>query len=553
MLTRSDRPARHRAGPRFLTAVTAVTATAAVSLLLTSCAGARLTSAAASSSCQVRTSLGAVAGAAAGGVCAYRGIPYAQPPTGANRFRPPQPARPWHGTLAATNGSSVCPQARDNLSEDYPDHKARYLNEDCLRLNVWAPRSGAAHRPVIVFMHGGAARFGTANEPRYDGARLARRGGAVVVSVNYRLGVFGWTELGGHDPAYRGSGNNGLRDQMAALAWVRAHVAGFGGDPHNVTAVGESEGAFSLSAMLSTDHPERLFRRVILESGSGYLVHSAAYERRLAATLPVRSVPALRRMSTAQLLDLQEKTVTKAAPGVAAALYFGPYVDGRLVRRPVIDSVRNGAARGVDVLIGTNRDELNFFGQGGPEALQAIAKQYVPGFFPPELAGRRAAMTAVYRRHRSARDAALAMFTDQGMRVPATRLAEAQSRWRPTYLYRFDWSAPHGYGAVHTGELPFVFGSLRFTGIVGGDEAARTDHARIAHLSAQMMDAWTSFARTGDPSARRRVARPDWPSYRAPQRATMIWNTRPSVADDPAGAERRLWHGYPFTDMNPPR
>lgn len=528
-----------------------VAAIAAVPLLLASCTTARpATSAAASTTtCKTRTSLGAVAGTTEAGLCAFRGIPYAQPPTGANRFRPPKPAKPWKGTLAADDGRRVCPQERDDLSEDYPDSRKTYLDEDCLRLNVWTPKPDGARRPVIVFIHGGAARFGTANEPRYDGATLARHGNAVVVSINYRLGVFGWSELGGLDPSYRGSGNNGLRDQMTALTWVRDHIAAFGGDPHDVTAVGESEGAFSISAMLATAHPQRLFRRAVLESGSGYLVHSPAYEKRIAAGFPASSVAQMRGMSTADLLKLQDKAL-KAAPGVGAALYFGPYVDGKLVRRPVIDSVRRGNARGIDILIGTNKDELNFFGQGGPQALDAIADQ-ADAFFPPELSARHAKISAAYHRGRSARDAKLAQFTDQGMRVPATRMAEAQSRWRPTYLYQFDWAAPKGYGSVHTAELPFVFGSLRFTGILGGDEALKTDRARITRLSGQMVDAWTSFARTGDPSARRLVSRPAWPAYRPTTRSTMIWDLHPRVAHDPRGAERRLWNGYPFTAIDP--
>ncbi|HEY3685090.1 MAG TPA: carboxylesterase family protein [Streptosporangiaceae bacterium] len=531
--------------------LTRVMAMAAVPLLLASCAATQSATAAAAkpAACTTRTSLGAVAGTADGDLCAYRGIPYAQSPTGANRFRPPKPVKPWKGTLAATDGRRVCPQERDELSEDYPDKSKTYLNEDCLRLNVWSPKPDGKRHPVIVFIHGGAARFGTANEPRYDGAKLAGHGDAVVVSINYRLGVFGWSELGGLDPSYRGSGNNGLRDQMTALTWVRDHIANFGGDPRDVTAMGESEGAFSISAMLATAHPERLFRRAILESGSGYLVHSPAYEKRIAAGFPAHSVAEMRRMSTADLLKLQDKAL-QAAPGVGAALYFGPYVDGKLVRHSVIDSVRRGNARGIDVLIGTNKDELNFFGQGSPQALDAVSKQ-ADDFFPKELESRHAKISAAYHRGRSARDAGLAQFTDQGMRIPAIRLAEAQNRWRPTYLYQFNWSAPKGYGAVHTAELPFVFGSLRFTGILGGDEALKTDRARITRLSNQMVDAWTSFARTGDPSARRLVSRPAWPSYRPAQRSTMIWDLHPRVANDPRGAERRLWNGYPFVAIDP--
>ncbi|MDN3352931.1 carboxylesterase family protein [Actinomadura sp. DC4] len=498
--------------------------------------------------CATRTSLGVVAGTTQAGLCVFRGIPYAAPPVGGLRFRPPQPVRPWRGTLTADDGTRVCPQTRDQLSEDYPDRRPVYTDEDCLYLNVWTPRPDPAKRPVIVFIHGGAARFGTANEPRYDGARLAARGDAVVISLNYRLGVFGWSDLGGLDPSYQGSGNNGLRDQIAALTWVQRHVADFGGDPAQVTAVGESEGAFSLSAMLATDHPERLFHRVILQSGSGALVHSPAFERKLAAGFPVHSMSTLKAMSTSQVLDMQEKAVNGLPGAAGGALYFGPYVDGTLVRDSVTERVAAGNARGVDLLIGTNLDEMNFFGQFSPHGLDEIAGQY-RGFFPPSLAARRPRMTAVYRRHRTARDAALAMFTDQGMRVPATRLAEAQSRWRPTYVYEFDWQPPSGAGAVHTIELPFMFGTLRFTGIQGGDAALRADRARLSRLSDQMVDAWTSFARTGDPGARRTVARPAWPAwpaYRAPRRTTMLWNLSPRTAADPRGGERALWNGYPF-------
>ncbi|GAB2850792.1 para-nitrobenzyl esterase [Actinoallomurus bryophytorum] len=495
--------------------------------------------------CATRTSLGSVDGTAAGGVCAFRGIPYAAPPTGPRRFKPPQPVRPWHGTLKATEGKRVCPQDRDQYSEDYPDDKKEYTNEDCLYLNVWTPRPDRAERPVIVFIHGGAARFGTANEARYDGTTLSTRGDAVVVSLNYRLGVFGWSELGGLDPTYKGSGNNGLRDQMAALRWVHDHIADFGGDPRNVTAVGESEGAFSISAMLATDHPERLFRHAILQSGSGALVHSAAFEKKLAAGFPVRTIAGLKAMSTKQVLALQEKMAEQAPGAAGGALFFGPYVDGRLVRGPVTDRVAAGNARGIDLLMGTDRDEMNFFGQMDPQGLDKLAAQY-PAFFPPELAASKKRMVAAYEKDRSPRDAALAMFGDQGMRVPMTRLAQAQSRWRPTYAYEFDWSPPKGVGAVHTIDLPFMFGTLRFTGIEGGDEALAADRARLTRLSGQMVDAWTSFARTGDPNRRRHVARPVWPAYRAPVRSTMVWDLPSRVVNAPRDAERALWDAYPF-------
>ncbi|GAA4614892.1 para-nitrobenzyl esterase [Actinoallomurus liliacearum] len=533
--------------------ISAALALAGAAVMMSSCASSATPAGAGSrADCTTTTSLGVVAGTARAGLCAFRGIRYAEAPVGSLRFRPPRPVGRWRGTLQATDDKAVCPQDRDTMSEDYPDARTLFTDEDCLRLNVWTPGTDHRRRPVIVFVHGGAARFGTANEPRYDGAKLATRGDAVVVSINYRLGVLGWSELGGLDPSYKGSGNNGLRDQMTALRWVRDHIADFGGDPANVTAVGESAGAFSLSAMLATDHPERLFQRVILESGSGALVHSAAYERKVASALPVKSVAELRRMSTKQILGMQNKIIDQDEPGILGATYFAPYIDGTLVRDSVIKRVAQGNARAVDLLLGTNRDEMNFFGQLGPEAMTGIAQQYETVFFPQELAARRKRMVAAYRRGRSATAAALAMFSDQGMRVPATRLAQAQSRWRPTYLYEFGWRPTEEYGAVHTIELPFVFGSFRFTGILGGDKAFQADRARLTTLSDQMIDAWTSFTRTGDPNARRTVQRPTWPAYRAPQRATMMWNVDATVANDPRGRERALWDGYPFAAFDLP-
>jgi para-nitrobenzyl esterase len=158
-------------------------------------------------------------------------------------------------------------------------------------------------------------------------------------------------------------------------------------------------------------------------------------------------------------------------------------------------------------------------------------------------------MIATYRKGRSPQQATLAMFTDQSLRVPAARLAEAQGRWRPTYVYEFGWRPPKGAGAVHTIELPFVFGTLSFTGIPGGAQALRTDRTRLSMLSEQMMDAWTSFARTGDPAARRTARRPGWPAYQAPRRATMIWDLPARVADDPRGRERALWDSLAFDDF----
>ncbi|WP_232661978.1 carboxylesterase/lipase family protein [Pseudonocardia sp. TRM90224] len=499
------------------------------------------------SGCTAATSIGQIAGRPAGDLCAYKGIPYAAPPVGDLRFKPPQPAAPWQDTLQATDGDRVCPQPAID-EEDYPNDQKAFLDEDCLHLNVWAPQGGSANRPVIVFVHGGAALYGTANGARYDGSTLAAAGGAVVVTLNYRLGALGWAELGNLDPTLRGSGNNGLRDQIAALTWVHDHIADFGGDPGNVTAVGQSEGAFSLSAILATDNPQRLFRRVVLESGSGYMVRSAQLEARNSATFlaatGAKDIAAVRAMSTEALLDATGKAVEASGSAVGSATFFGPYVDGTLVKAPTLQRLAEGNARGIDMVIGTNRDEVLFFAQFDPRIRQ-LTEQAYSAIFPAALDPRRAEVEAAYHADRpgeSENDVVLAMVNDQLMRVPATRMAEAQAAWGRTFMYRFDWAPQNGLGAVHTAELPFVFGTLRFTGIPGGAEAMETDRDRLSALSERMVAAWTTFARTGDPST------PDlaWPSYAPPKRATMIWDLAQTVENAPRETERAAWDGYAF-------
>ena len=498
--------------------------------------------------CVAHTSLGVIVGARAPQACTFFGIPYAAPPTGARRFRPPEPVAPWAASLVATERSRVCPQYR-TPPEEYPDAREVFSDEDCLYLDVWTPRVDRARRPVMVFVHGGAGRIGTANEGLYEGTELATRGDVVVVTMNYRLGMLGWTELGGLDPSYAGSGNNGLRDQLAALRWVQDHIRDLGGDPDNVTVFGQSLGATSISAMLATEHPERLMRRAILESGNGYLVHPRALAEGFAAMLlgnaGITRMADLQAMSTPQLLAAQELSLGADA-GLVPAIAFAPYIDGSLVLGPVIDRVERGAARDIDLLLGTARDEMRFFGLVNPALFDITQAQYTP-LFPPTLAAARdrifAAYAAAPHPGTTESDAILAMLTDQGLRVPASRMAEAQDRWRPTYLYEFDWFADPFYGAIHSSDLPFVFGTLHLDWVPGGAAALTADRPQLVELAHAMMDAWTSFAHCGDPR---------WPAYRAPARRTMIFDLQRRVVGHPRDGERALWndYGFPYLELD---
>ena len=525
--------------------------------VLTGASAGAPASAKASPRCTAAVSGGRVAGRTEGAVCEFAGIPYAAPPVGARRFRPPAPARPWHGVLRATRPRAVCPQDRDAL-EEYPTKAKRFTDENCLFLNVWTPRPGGRRRPVMVFIPGGAFVVGSASEPIYDGSKLAARGDAVVVSLNYRLGMLGWLELGGLDPAYRGSGNDGLRDQVAALRWVQRNISALGGDPRNVTLFGESAGAISVSALLATRRPERLFHRAIMESGSGYLVHTAAYQRLVAqrhfTAGSIHSMRQLRALSTSRLLDLQAKVVN-AAPLFSGDTYFAPYVDGSLLPGAVVPRLAAGSARHIRVLSGTNENETGYWALYDPSLLD-VAPAANP-FFPTALAAQRDAITAHYRAALpGATEGAVthAMLTDQLFRVPQIRLAEAQARWQPSWMYLFRWHVPfapgapaaQNLGAIHGIELGFVFGNLDLSTV---PRSATHDPAQLAErrlLSDRMMDAWLSFARTGDPNAKHDAGVPAWPAYTAAARATMAWDATPAVLDAPADAERSLWDGEPF-------
>ena len=453
-----------------------------------------------------------------------------------------------------------------NITESYAGDVPSSTDEDCLRATVTTPARAAQDRPVIVYLHGGAFLSGSGFQSDFDGRRMAVRGNVVVVTVNYRLGMFGYLELGHLSADYRGSGNNGLRDQIAALRWVKRNARAFGGDPANITVMGESAGGISISAMLAGTHPERLFRRAIIQSGNGYLVHSRAQARasseELLGTADITTIDQLRRMTVAELLKVQAAYLDQHP--VRRSTLFAPFVDGRLVPDDVAHRLRRGSARRVDLLIGTNRDEAMFFVLGEPALayLPAVANP----FFPSPLRARQPAMIATYGRGLPAggllpgrKGATIAMISDQLFRVPAIRMAQAQRRWnRRTYMYRFDWGpgapatapADRDVGAMHTLELPFVFGNLRLGWVPYAAEPSVGERRARRRLSDQMLTAWTTFARTGSPHRHVGARVPAWKTYDATNRYTMLWDEAPALVRAPADAERAAWDDYRFTTLD---
>lgn len=490
-----------------------------------------------------KTTAGPVAGVDKGGIVQFRSIPYAR----ADRFGPPGPVEAWNGTRECRTFGPIAPQnpfgVEAMLAGGLPA-----TSEDCLTLNVFTPTVDDLARPVLVWVHGGAFTAGSGTMPWYNGSRLVAHGDVVVVTFNYRLGALGFLAL----DAFPGSGNNGLRDQVAALEWVRDNVAAFGGDPGNVTLFGESAGAMSIGALLGAPAAAGLFHRAILQSGAAENVHRAdraawVTERFLAAAGAGAGHggsdgSALVDRSVDELLAAQAAVSAEVSSAGGEFLPFTPVVDGLVLPRHPLDAVRAGAAAEVRVLAGTTADEWNLFALSDRNRAPLDEEALTPLLARAAGADRAEECLALYRSSR--REASpdqlwSAVLTDWVFRMPAIRLLEAQAaHQRATWMYLFTYrsTAFDGVlGACHTIDVPFVFDNVGRRGVevlLG----AVDDKTRA--LSTATSQAWLAMARRGSPS---HTGLPEWPSYSPTRRAVMGLGRTRQVLDDPAGAERRFW------------
>jgi para-nitrobenzyl esterase len=478
----------------------------------------------------VETRVGTVRGAVRGGIATWRGIPYARAP----RFRPPEPVT-WTGERDATAFGPVAMQSRDPrtaMMSGVTDKVA--MAEDCLALNIYSPAADGNRRPVLVWIHGGAFVMGSGSQPLYNGTSFASLHDLVVVTFNYRLGVFGLLELGDRLGDDYAAGNVALLDQLAALRWVRDHIAAFGGDPDAITVMGESAGAVSVANLLAMPAARGLFQRAILQSGASGLSpptrsDATAFTDAYCAELGV-APRALLDLPAEQLLAGQERVSRSRGLGA-----FTPYVDGVTVPRLPIDAIRAGDGACVPTLLGSNRDEWALFDLFVPGSTAILVAQ-----LRGRLGGVVDRMHAAYLAARddgSAERAWLDLVGEVAFRIPMIRLAEAQAKHAPVWMYRFDWSSTAfggKLGAAHALELPFVWnvvdtpvGQL----LLGADAGAQP-------LATAMQAAWAAFVRGGAPAA---DGLPRWPIYEPPRRATMIIDRESRIVDDPAGAQRALW------------
>ncbi|HZT67216.1 MAG TPA: carboxylesterase/lipase family protein [Acidimicrobiales bacterium] len=494
----------------------------------------------------VETSLGSIRGESQGPVRVFKGIPYARPPVGALRFRAPQPAEPWTGVREAISFGPLAPQNPSPLERLLGSAELVHDEAACLTLNVWTPGLDDGRRPVMVWIHGGAFLTGTGSTPWYDGSRFAAHHDVVVVTINYRLGALGFLHLDGLlGEDYAGSGNAGILDQAAALEWVRDNIAGFGGDPGNVTIFGESAGAMSVGTLLALPAARGLFHRAILQSGAGHNALTADQAEAITSDLLARlglGEGEARRLVEVPLPSLLEAQGAISAAYFSEGLPFEPVVDGSCLPARPIDAVRAGAAAGVDILVGTNAEEWKLFALLDPR-LSGLDESGVVDAASRVMAG--ADVEQAVARYRSNRpdkapaEVIGAMISDQVFRIPAIRLAEAHdAAGGAARMYLFTWATPvfgGALGSCHALELPFVFDNLDAPGAAAfcGPDAPQS-------LATAMNAAWASFARGGDPSG---GAVADWPLYQPSSRSTVVFDSETSGEDDPMGDERRLWDG----------
>ena len=471
---------------------------------------------------------GRLAGTIDGRLRVFKGIPYALPPVGERRWRPPAPPVPWPGTREAGAYGPSCVQPPVPAASLYHDPPLA-TSEDCLTLNIWAP-ADVTSAPVIVWIHGGSLRVGGSAEPLFDGASFARRG-IVFVSINYRLGVLGWLAhpaLSAESP-HHASGNYGLLDQIEALRWVRANVAAFGGDPGNVTIMGESAGALSVAYLLVSPLARALFHKAILQSANIRAFPELARPafgldpaeqtgRALAASVGAADLEALRAMDA--------EALTRAAP---ARFMAQGTIDGWALTEQIVETFDAGRQARVPLLAGFNSGEVR------------SQRAFLPPA-PPDAAAYEAEIGRRYGAHAPAflrlypgsdiEGSMLATLRDAIYGWAAERIVRQQAAaGLPAFLYLFDHCYPAARArdlcAFHASELPYVFGHA------GRDAPLppnwpRPEGPAEAALSEAILDYWVGFARNGAPSG---PGRPLWPPYSEGE-AFMRFSNRPAAARD---------------------
>jgi len=456
----------------------------------------------------------------------FRGVHYGQSTAGPARFKAPQRVAKWQGVKDAVKFGSVCPQGGDVGRRTTTSGELLPQSEDCLVLNVWTPGlADNKQRPVMVWFHGRGFYAGAGSEPLYDGARLAKRGDLVVVTVNHRLNVFGYLYL---DTLGGATGNAGVQDMQLALEWVRDNIAAFGGNPANVTIFGESGGGAKVSTLLGVPSAKGLFQRGIIESGA----RSKGMTKALAAKNTATVMAKLGVKTAAELQAVpMDKLLAAVTTSGRTTPDFGPVIDGEYLPADMFDPVAAPSARNVPIIVGTNRDEYALYAREHPigsKMTEAQLREDLAPYFGADVER----MIAAYKESRPQASPWELMIGIRSNRfhIGAIRLAQVATKSAPVYMYSFDFE-PTALKAAHGAEIPFVFSN-----------ATANPNARPGAKAVEdaMSDAWIAFARTGNPNHK---GLPTWPTYDVQTRATMVFNVTSQLVNDPRSSERKVWEG----------
>lgn len=489
------------------------------------------------------TQFGPVRGTLESGVNVFRGIPYAAPTGGVNRFRPPAPPRPWTKVRAATAFGDRCPQLTLPGGSAFSSWtEPTHASEDCLNLNVWTPglRDGR-RRPVMVWLHGGGYALSSGASSVFDGTRLAKRGDVVVVTLNHRLNLFGYLYLGklaGSD--YPDSGNVGQLDIVAALRWVHDNIAEFGGDPSTVMIFGESGGGGKVGTLMAMPAAHGLFQRAAMESGFAVTAISAdaatkTAESLLAALhLRLQDIRKLASLPAARLLAALDQ-LTHGSP-----FGFGPVVDGRSLQRDPFSPDAPEVSADVPLIVGSNGTETTIlFPPTGAFDLDwgGLEKQLQAGGIPAGAVGSLVAGLRRLKPDATPSDLYFTITTERGMGANAMAVAERKAALgrAPAYLYRLEWRTPIEGGRLRTPhglDVPLVFDN-----VAKSESLLGSDVDRVQPVADAMSDAWIAFARSGTPSA---PGLASWPAYDTRFKSTMVFDSVSRSIDDPLHDEHAL-------------
>src|SRR5262245_39012745 len=496
------------------------------------------------------TGSGDLMGAWDGELAVYLGIPFAAPPVNQLRFAAPLPHPGWIGVRSAVEPGRASPQPASRL-EPVMGRVDFEQDEDCLTLNIWAPPAGDGPYPVLMWIHGGGFITGSGSFPFYRGARLARNGRLVVVTINYRLGALGYLYVPEGAGGVAGAANRGLLDQIAALSWVHENIAAFGGDPEAITLAGQSAGGAAIAAMMADARARRLFKKAIMQSPVVEPPMSrdgaAAICDHLLQVLGIRRsrIADLTAVPINRLLDAQVATTREFARFGAPVGAIQQVADGAVIQEDLIEAACSAASAGMTVLTGTTRDEMDAFLMQDQtkacdwyEALRLLGGAGIPEFTESVFeaySGKRASQSPA--------KVASDILTDGHFRIPTLQFVDAWSAsGGSAYLYRFDWKPrpDSRYGACHCIDIPFALNNLQDwqTGTVQPAMLEDCDPTEFGMLSDLVQRSWVEFARSGRPG---HAGLPFWAEYSASSPGSMQFNVETCLAANPDVPMRELW------------